>query len=70
MSSSERKRNRKQRDVTGWVLGATIVVLATADLIVWAALWNVPNPISRLLTAERAHASSAQTPPPPPEFRH
>ena len=58
MSTSRRNRNRKPRDVTSWVLGSTIVVLATLDLFVWATLWNVPNPVSKLFTANPAQASS------------
>jgi hypothetical protein len=58
MSTPVRKRPRKDRDVTGWLLGGTILVLATLDLCVWATLWNVPNPISKLFGTESARAGS------------
>lgn len=31
----------------GWVLGTIVVLLATLDLLVWASLNSVPNPISK-----------------------
>ena len=34
-------------DATAWILSTTIVVLATLDLLVWASLHNMPNPISQ-----------------------
>ena len=70
MSPFKRNRHRTERDLTGWVLGAAILVLATVDLFVWATLWNVPNPVSKLLTTERAHASSTQTSAAPADFFH
>lgn len=36
-------------DVTGWLLGSIIVVLTVLDLLIWATLWNVPNPGSKWL---------------------
>jgi len=51
MSYSRQKPKKPDRtaDTTAWILGATIVVLATIDLLVWASLNNVPNPISKIL---------------------
>ena len=50
MSSLKPNRKRERTfDVTACVLGATIVVLATLDLLVWASMRNVPNPISKFL---------------------
>jgi len=46
----DRHRNRRGGlDPLGWLLGTTIVVLAVVDLLIWATLWNVPNPVSKLL---------------------
>lgn len=46
----DRHRNlRGGLDPLGWLLGTTIVVLAVLDLLIWATLWNVPNPVSKLL---------------------
>jgi hypothetical protein len=39
-------------DVTGWLLGTIIVVLTVLDLLIWATLWNVPSPISKLLAPQ------------------
>lgn len=50
MSSPKQKRKRERTvDATAWILGTTIVVLATVDLLVWASLHNVSNPISQAL---------------------
>jgi hypothetical protein len=49
MASIRHKRRPDAADVTGWLLGATIVVLAVLDLMIWATLWNVPNPVSKFL---------------------
>jgi hypothetical protein len=38
--------------VTGWLLGTIIVVLTVLDLLIWATLWNVPSPISKLLAPQ------------------
>ena len=49
---SVRKQKHKPKrttDATAWILGTTIVVLATLDLLVWATLHNAPNPISKAL---------------------
>jgi len=60
MSSFEPKRRRERKlDITAWVLGTTIVVLATLDLLVWASMRNVPNPISKFVTE---HASMFSVP--------
>jgi hypothetical protein len=56
MSSPKHKRPRTV-DVTAWVLGSTIVVLATLDLLVWASLRNVPNPVSKFFAGE-VHAAT------------
>lgn len=42
-------------DATAWILGSAILALATVDLLVWASINNVPNPISKLIAGE-AHA--------------
>ena len=53
MSAFEPKRKRKRNtDVTAWVLGMTIVLLASLDLVVWASMRNVPNPISKFITEQ------------------
>jgi hypothetical protein len=44
-----RHSNSSAADTTAWLLGSIIVVLAVVDLIVWATLWNVPNPASKFL---------------------
>jgi hypothetical protein len=50
MSSLKPKSKRERTiDVTACVLSATIVVLATLDLLVWALMRNVPNPISKFI---------------------
>jgi hypothetical protein len=60
MSAFEPKRRRARKvDVTAWVLGTIIVVLATLDLLVWASMRNVPNPISKFVTE---HASMFSVP--------
>jgi hypothetical protein len=53
MSSLKPKRKRTI-DVTACALGATIVLLATLDLVVWASMRNVPNPISKFITEQMA----------------
>ena len=58
MSSPKRKREPEQpTDTTAWVLGTIIVLLATLDLLVWATLNNVPNPVAK------AFADHTQRPP-------
>jgi hypothetical protein len=58
MALSKHRRNRQRTiDATAWILGAIIVVLATLDVMVWASLDNVPNPLSKIF-ADYAHASS------------
>jgi hypothetical protein len=50
MSTSRQRRKRERTiDATAWILGSTIVVLATLDLLVWASVNNVPNPLSKFL---------------------
>lgn len=46
------RHRRSAADTTGWLLGVIIVVLAVLDLLIWATLWNVPNPISKFLLPE------------------
>jgi hypothetical protein len=49
MSSPKRKRKSvEDPDTTVWVLGTIVVLLATLDLLVWASLNSVPNPISKV----------------------
>ena len=60
MSLSKRKRKGGDTaDATAWILGTVIVLLATLDLLVWASLHNVPNPLSKAL------ADHSQTAPKP-----
>ena len=65
MSSHQRKRRRKELDLTGWFLGGIIVALTVLDLYVWAMVWNVPNPVSELLGTKAAHAGSIHPAPTP-----
>jgi hypothetical protein len=51
MSALEPKRKRNT-DVTAWVLGMTIILLASLDLVVWASVHNVPNPVSKFITEQ------------------
>lgn len=60
MATVRHRRKPDAADLTGWLLGATIVVLAVLDLMIWATLWNVPNPISKFLEPQ---AISAAPPP-------
>lgn len=60
MSSPKPKRKRERTfDVTACVLGSTIVVLATLDLLVWASMRNVPNPISKFIGEQLSWMSPA-----------
>ena len=52
MQRTRHRNNRVPADTTGWLLGSVIAVLAVLDLLIWAALWNVPNPISKWLTPQ------------------
>ena len=36
-------------DAAAWLLGTTMVILGVLDLLIWAPLWNLPNPMSRVL---------------------
>ena len=55
MSSLRPKRKRERTiDVTAYVLGTLIVLLASLDLLVWASMRNVPNPISKFITEQAA----------------
>ena len=56
MRPIKRRVSHPSADVTGWLLGTIIVVLAVLDLLIWATLWNVPSPISKLL-APKADAA-------------
>jgi hypothetical protein len=59
MSSFEPKRRRARKvDVTALVLSSVIVVLATLDLLVWASMRNVPNPISKFITEQASWIST------------
>jgi hypothetical protein len=64
MASVRHKRRPDAADVTGWLLGATIVVLAVLDLMIWATVWNVP--MSKFL---EPRAVSAAVSPAPAPFR-
>jgi hypothetical protein len=64
MASVRQKRSPDGTDVTGWLLGATIVVLAVLDLMIWATLWDVPSPISKFLQPEAVSAAVAPAPAP------
>ena len=55
-SSKHNPKQKRSLDATAWILGSTIVVLATLDLLVWASLHNVPNPLSKFV-ADYAQAS-------------
>jgi hypothetical protein len=55
--SSPRQKQKRNIDATAVILGSTIVVLATIDLLVWASLRNGPNPFTRMI-AEYTHASA------------
>ena len=69
MTTLRHRRRLDAADLTGWLLGATIVVLVVLDLMIWGTLWNVPNPISIFLEPQ---AVSATTPLPhaaPAPFR-
>lgn len=59
MLNTKHKR-RASADVTGWLLGTIIVVLAVLDLLIWATLWNVPNPISKVLAPQAAARPAAE----------
>ena len=48
------KHRNAAADTTGWLLGTIIVVLAVLDLLLWATLWNVPNPVSKWLAPQAA----------------
>lgn len=67
MASVRQKRRPDAADVTVYLLGATIVVLTVLDLMIWAALWNVPNPISNVFEPQSARAAMpiARTAPAP-----
>jgi hypothetical protein len=59
MTHNGHRSGRAAADTTGWLLGTIIVVLAVLDLLMWATLWNVPNPVSKWLTPQAAlHRSS------------
>ena len=59
MSSLRPKRKREHTvDVTAWVLGTIIVLLATLDLLVWATMRDAPNPISKFITEQASWIST------------
>lgn len=58
----KRKRERAV-DVTAWVLGTIIVLLATLDLLVWSTMRNAPNPISKFVSEQTSRFST-------PALRH
>jgi hypothetical protein len=64
MASVRHKRRPDAADVTGWLLGVTIVVLVVLDLMIWATLWNVPNPMSKYFQLEAVSAAIAPAPAP------
>lgn len=59
MNPIRHRRKRAAIDATGWVLATTIVVLAVVDLLIWATLWNVPNPVSKLLVPQSMPAAES-----------
>jgi len=69
MASVRQKRRPDGADVTGWLLGATIVVLAVLDLMIWATLWNVPNPVSKFLEPQAVSAATSPAVEFPAPFR-
>jgi hypothetical protein len=69
MASVRHKRRPDAADVTGWLLGATIVVLAVLDLMIWATLWNVSNPISKFLAPQTVSAALPPAHAAPAPFR-
>lgn len=69
MASVRQKRRPGGADVTGLLLGATIVVLAVLDLMIWATLWNVPNPISKLVEPQAVSAAASPAVASPAPFR-
>jgi len=52
MAHIRQGKGRAAADTTGWLLGTIIVVLAVLDLLIWATLWNVPNPVSKWLAPQ------------------
>jgi hypothetical protein len=63
MKPFKHNHRRAVIDPMAWLLGTTIVVLAVLDLLIWATLWNVPNPVSKLLaTSTTVSAPSAAAP--------
>ncbi len=60
MSPLKPKPKRERTiDVTACVLSAIIVVLATLDLLVWASMRNVPNPISKFVGQQMSWVAPA-----------
>ena len=60
MSHSRHRNGPVAADATGWLLGTIIVVLAVLDLLMWATLWNVPNPVSKWLAPQAATSRSLE----------
>ncbi|MGN6572908.1 MAG: hypothetical protein ACTHLO_15980 [Pseudolabrys sp.] len=60
MQRTGHKSGRLAADTTGWLLATIIVVLAVLDLLIWATLWNVPNPISKALLPQATDGQSTE----------
>jgi hypothetical protein len=60
MQHSRHRNGRIAADTTGVMLGTIIVVLAVLDLLIWATLWNVPNPISKRLVPQAVSSPALQ----------
>jgi hypothetical protein len=58
MKPTGHKRGPVAIDVTGWLLGGTIIALAVVDLLIWATLSNVPNPGSKFLLQQTPQDTS------------
>jgi len=58
MAHIRQGKGRAAADTTGWLLGTIIVVLAVLDLLIWATLWNVPNPVSKWLAPQALRSRS------------
>ena len=60
MRQTGHRNSRAAADTTAGLLGTIIVVLAVLDLLIWATLWNVPNPISKSVTPQAVAGRSLQ----------
>ena len=61
MQPIRHRNGRAAADTTGWLLGTIIVVLSVLDLMIWATLWNVPNPVSKMLVPQAEKSRPADT---------